>query len=318
MASVTTSGTVNYLTTISVLPNANNCAGGNDNDNGDAIVRRRAQSGVPPPVTCGSVEWMAPGPDGNLWFTDDNGYIGNITPAGVATEWDISQLANFNGQYFPEPGQFTFGPDGNIYVGDYDNLMDEITVSGSVPISASSVSGSCQSGGTYGIAIDAANTFWAGDYCSNLYAVPLGNPINASNFNQSNLQSWSVAPLTNNNSLGEFASTPGGVYAIDFESTTVYRINEVTGTSPPQPAITTFSQFSSNFTTEALALGPDTNLWAGFTSGDETIQSVARVAFGAPAIGTQSLLRNLPRATASAARNAGILAKRRPHRSRRL
>jgi hypothetical protein len=48
------------------------------------------------------------GPDGNLWFADDNGKIGQITPSGSYTEFNISTPG---GQHIG----ITAGPDGNIW-----------------------------------------------------------------------------------------------------------------------------------------------------------------------------------------------------------
>ena len=49
---------------------------------------------------------MTAGPDGNLWFTETNGNIGRITPAGVITEFqtDVAPLSDI-----------TTGPDGNLW-----------------------------------------------------------------------------------------------------------------------------------------------------------------------------------------------------------
>jgi hypothetical protein len=311
-------GTVDYLTALTVLPNTNNCNGGNW---GDAVARRSAQSGTPTAIACGAIEWMAPGPDGNMWFDDDAGFIGNVTPGGVATEWDVTQLPGWNGTA-SELGQFTFAPDGNIYVAEGDGFLDKITVGGGAATSSQTISSpvSCSAQfGPFGIGITADNTLWTGDDCSNLFAIPLGNPISAGNFNTSNVQSWSVTQISNGDSLGLFASTPAGVFAIDFASNVVYRVNEVAGTAPPQPAITTITQFSPSATTgEALAIGPDTNLWVGYTVSDGDSDPMARIAFGAPTVGTQSLLRSLPHATSSVGRNAAAFAKRHAHRPKRL
>ena len=279
LGSISTDGnTVNYLQTIDVEPNTTNC----ELDQSFAIARRAAAGkGAPAQVSCGPTNWMAPGPDGNLWFSDDSGFIGNITPLGVAKEWDITQLNGWTGGS-SDPEQFTFGSDGNIYAADASGFIDKITVAGGTPGDILTDDRLARvlrnSTGVYGLAIAADNTLWTGDQCSNLFALPLGNPIVAGNFNASNVQSWSIAPISAGNSLGLFAGTPGGVFAIDFSSAFVYRINEVTGTTPLQPALTTFTPVTTSASGKALTLGPDTNLWVGFTISDGDSDPMARVA----------------------------------------
>src|SRR3954469_8241644 len=64
--------------------------------------------GVPPGAGPGD---LAPGPDGNLWFTESNapGRIGRITPAGQVTEFAAG--LTFNSQ----PAGITAGPDGAMW-----------------------------------------------------------------------------------------------------------------------------------------------------------------------------------------------------------
>src|SRR5260370_24884826 len=51
--------------------------------------------------------WIATGPDGNLWFTEDNvNQIGRITPSGAITEFPVSGGRPFG---------ITTGPDGNLW-----------------------------------------------------------------------------------------------------------------------------------------------------------------------------------------------------------
>jgi streptogramin lyase len=50
------------------------------------------------------------GPDGNLWFTENGGGIGRITPAGQITEFPIPGSGTNN-----SPSDITAGPDGNLW-----------------------------------------------------------------------------------------------------------------------------------------------------------------------------------------------------------
>ncbi len=75
--------------------------------------------------------WIATGADGNLWFTEQIGKIGRITPAGVVTEFPI-----------PETGKtstssvafgIAAGPDGNLWFAEPEpNKIGRITPVGAV------------------------------------------------------------------------------------------------------------------------------------------------------------------------------------------
>jgi streptogramin lyase len=68
---------------------------------------------------------MAPGPDGNLWFTEYGGNnIGRITPSGVVTEFPVPTRQS-------EPLGIAPGPDGNLWFADAArNRVWRITTSG--------------------------------------------------------------------------------------------------------------------------------------------------------------------------------------------
>ena len=67
------------------------------------------------------------GPDGNLWFTENQGTvtnIGRITPAGVITEFPIPTASS-------SPWAITAGPDGNLWFTEYTgNKIGRITPAG--------------------------------------------------------------------------------------------------------------------------------------------------------------------------------------------
>src|ERR1700737_82313 len=54
-------------------------------------------------------EFIAAGPDGNLWFTELNDRIGRMTPLGVVTEFSAGISAG------ARPFKITAGPDGNLW-----------------------------------------------------------------------------------------------------------------------------------------------------------------------------------------------------------
>ena len=53
------------------------------------------------------------GPDGALWFTEENGHkIGRITTDGAITEYQIPTIPS-------SPGEITAGPDGNLWFTEF-------------------------------------------------------------------------------------------------------------------------------------------------------------------------------------------------------
>ena len=53
------------------------------------------------------------GPDGALWFTEENGHkIGRITTDGAITEYQIPTVPS-------APGEITAGPDGNLWFTEF-------------------------------------------------------------------------------------------------------------------------------------------------------------------------------------------------------
>jgi hypothetical protein len=79
-------------------------------------------------ITFGStVEMIALGPDGNLWFAENNvSKIGRITPAGVVTEFPLTPNSG--------PMWIASGPDGNVWFTEYDSTrrVGRITPTGVV------------------------------------------------------------------------------------------------------------------------------------------------------------------------------------------
>src|ERR1700704_1709230 len=64
---------------------------------------------------------IAPGPDGNLWFTELSGNrIGRITAAGAITEFPLPIPTS-------EPLGITAGPDGNIWFAENTRRLGRIT-----------------------------------------------------------------------------------------------------------------------------------------------------------------------------------------------
>jgi streptogramin lyase len=79
---------------------------------------------VPP----GTPAWVAPGPDGNLWFTNDNAgnYIGRMTPSGAATAFPLPQPGS-------APDTIVRGPDGALWFTERSgNRIGRISTAGQI------------------------------------------------------------------------------------------------------------------------------------------------------------------------------------------
>ena len=73
---------------------------------------------------------LASGPDGNIWFTR-SGVIGNITPQGVVTEYDVPAIDHDSGTVDSGPDGIVAGPDGNLWFSAED-AIGEITTDGEI------------------------------------------------------------------------------------------------------------------------------------------------------------------------------------------
>jgi len=86
---------------------------------------------------------IAPGPDGNLWFTDlgTTKAIGKITPSGTITEYSAGLNAGSS------PGSITAGPDGNLWFTDTGttDAIGKITPSGTITEYSAGLSGEAKS-----------------------------------------------------------------------------------------------------------------------------------------------------------------------------
>ena len=65
--------------------------------------------------------FVAAGPDGNVWFGENSGDVGRITPDGVITEFDTGIVG---------VGPITTGPDGNIWFGRVNNSIARMSPDG--------------------------------------------------------------------------------------------------------------------------------------------------------------------------------------------
>jgi len=265
--------------------------------------RRPQVTQSPPPSSgtpaCGQVNWMTVGPDGNVWFSDDGGLIGNVTPAGAMTEWDITQLAGWQtGASTSEPLTIAFGKDGNLYAADYaynnGGYVDQIVISGSTPTAVNQLQmanvpqqTSCAPNS---VATTADGNVWFVTNCEVIGVVP------QSSFSAASAFAWNIAGQSDGYSLHSLLATPGGLWATDDEYGTYRFTNLAAVSASVSPAITPLFPFGNQRQYPyAMCLGPDGNVWV--SEDNETPDAVAKIIYGTPGTGSQSITRTLPKAT---------------------
>ena len=235
--------------------------------------------------TASSSPWaIAPGPDGNLWFTEESGNkIGRITPSGQITEypvptegsdphgitagpdgsmWFTEGLANKIGQItpsgriteFPIPGveagpaEIAAGPDGNLWFTE-GNRIGRITPSGQITSFPLATEGS-----TNGITAGPDGNLW----------FTHDGPVDKELVRK---ESW-IGRITPNGQITEFpvpsenalvgiTAGPGG----SLWFTNGHNIGRIT----PSGQISEFAVPGGSYSLR-IALGPDGNLW--FTGGN--------------------------------------------------
>jgi hypothetical protein len=229
--------------------------------------------------TCGYISGMATTPDGNVWFSDNDGYIGVVTPLLQLYEYDPSTLSGWTepGGVTTNPTSIAVGPDGALYVGDNYSTVERFVISGTMISSVTAVNNqsSC---------IDAVNALttgpdgkiWFADSCGNIGVVPTG-----ASFTQANVMAWSVpqfgfslSSLTANGNLLVGSNYGSVVYALD--------ITGVTATVGPNVAeIPVIGNNTSNYSQiTAIATGGDNNVWASISEDCGDSSALAKVIIG--------------------------------------
>src|SRR5215472_9325505 len=92
-----------------------------------AFARAQSITEFPVPTAGSGVTYIAPGPDGNLWFTESNiSKIGRITTAGAVTEFPLPSATS-------RPQAIAAGPDGAMWITEsVGNKIGRVTTAGVV------------------------------------------------------------------------------------------------------------------------------------------------------------------------------------------
>ena len=180
---------------------------------------------------------IAAGPEGNLWFTDEVGRIGRITPSGTVTEFSAGISAN------SWPRGIAAGPDGNLWFTEHlGNRIGRITPSGTVTEFGGLSLGSFPSA----IAVGPDGNLWFTESSGN--RVGRITPSGA-------VTEFSAGISANSHPNGIAAGPDGNLWFTESDGDRVGRIT-------PSGTVTEFSAgISPGSGPHAIAAGPDGNLW---------------------------------------------------------
>jgi len=189
-------------------------------------------------LTTNAGPWgIAPGPDGNLWFTEEKlDGVGRITPGAIVTEFTAG---------FPtgSPRGIVSGPDGNLWVAmaGGNGAIAKVTKSGEVieyPVATA--------GDPNDVAVGPDNNLWYVDPAANLIGrITTGGSITEF-----------TAGLTGSSGPSYITKGPDG--ALWFTEANAGRIGRIT----TDGTITEFSSgISGSSQPSDIAAGPDGNLW---------------------------------------------------------
>jgi streptogramin lyase len=199
-----------------------------------------------------SPQSITAGPDGNLWFTENNAdKIGRITTSGTLNEFNLGADT--------VPMRITSGPDGNLWFTEFiSGKIGRISPSGSISEFPTKTSGS----GPFGIAVGPDHNLWFTEQSGqNIGRItPSGSvtefPVPTT---QPNATSAIVSAIT--------AGPDGNLWfgEAEFDSSILMNVGADIGRITPSGTITLFPLLSMAGPSSITA-GPDGNLW--FTLGD--------------------------------------------------
>lgn len=197
-------------------------------------------------ITVGArLDGIAPGPDGNVWFTASSNpaRIGRITPGGTVNEFSNGLTAN------SDPTDIAAGPDGNLwFAGQAGNLIGRITPAGAVTEFSAGITTGAQ-----------PSSIVAGPD-GNLWFTERGKDTIGRITTGGLVSEFSVGISTGARPLSIVAGPDGALW---FTESLGDRIGRITTSG----AVTEFSVgISKGATPTDIAAGPDGNLW--FTESD--------------------------------------------------
>ncbi len=196
----------------------------------------------------GYPEYIAAGPDGNLWFTEiASNKIGRVTPAGVVTEFAVPTANSY-------PAGIAAGPDGNLWFAENGgNKIGKITTDGAFAEYAIPTTNS----GPWGITKGPDGNLWFTEYTGN----KIGQVTTAGVFTE-------FVVFTGGSGPTEIASGPDG--NLWFTENTGNRIGKITTSG----AFTEYVIPTASSQPWGITTGPDGNIWFTENAGSKIGQLV--------------------------------------------
>jgi len=221
------------------------------------------------PTADSTPEGITAGPDGNLWFAEQAGRIGRITPAGVVTEFSNGITAD------SRPFAITAGPDGNLWFTE-DSAIGRITPAGDV-----TEFGITSNSAPEGITAGPDGNLWFTEDSAIGRITPTGVVTEFSNGITVNSMPRRIA-----------AGADGNLW---FTEWNIDRIGRITPTGTVTQFATGITEFSG---VRGITAGPDGNVWFTEVAGDrigrievavpQATVSPASHDFGEQEVGTSS------------------------------
>lgn len=185
----------------------------------------------------GDPQDIAPGPEGDMWFTEYYHRIGRITPEGIVTEFSEGlSSANY-------PSQITTGADGNLWFTDEAGIIGRSTQQGVISLFSEGLTPHSE---PIGIIAGPEGDIWFAEYDGNQIGriTPQGAVTEFS------------TGITPESGLGAIvAGAEGNIWFTENISNQIGRIT-------PQGVVTEFSTgIAPNSGIDWLTAGPDGNLW---------------------------------------------------------
>lgn len=174
---------------------------------------------------------VAPGPDGNIWFTDTDGSIGRITPQGQVTEFATGATPY---------GGIVASKDGNMWFGALGRI-GKITMSGQVTMFTQDV---CPNVSTCDLAVGPDNNFWFTDG-GNGFIGRMSEDGRLTRFPVDN-GPWAIA-----------AGSDGALWFAGEGSSSSHTLGRISQSG----AVTFPVSKTPKFRPSGLAVGPDGDLW---------------------------------------------------------
>jgi serine/threonine protein kinase/streptogramin lyase len=195
------------------------------------------------PTSSASPAQITLGPDGNLWFTENDGnQIGRITPNGTVTEFSVPTPNS-------TPDGITIGPDGNLWFTENTaNQIGRITPGGNITEFSIPTGDSHPSGITAGH----DGNIWFGEVTAN----QIGRITPGGTISEFSIPTFGGRPS------GMTLGPDGNVWFVEINASQIGRIT-------PDGTISEFPLPTPNSSPNSITAGPDGNLWFVEGTGDK-------------------------------------------------